>query len=568
MRRITALLSISALTLLLGCSDQPAANLVFTNGVVYTVDGQLSQHEAVAVTDGAISFVGSNAGAEALVGTDTHVVDLAGRLMLPALHDTHIHPIMGGVEALSCDLNAGATAAEYVAIIKAYADANPDLPWITGGGWLMSAFGPGGMPSKDLIDAVVPDRPVMLSSTDGHSGWANSKALELAGITAATPDPVDGRIDRDPTTGEPIGSLQEGAVSLVEAVMPELTAEQRLEGLRYTIDMLHAYGITGVQDAIVSEDDLRTYRSLADEGTLNLHVEASLWWERDRGLEQIPEMVARREQFSQGLLRANTVKIMQDGVMENYTAVMLEPYQIDQPDVTGIPMVQPELLKEVVTRLDAAGFQVHFHAIGNGAIRQSLDALASARKQNGAGDHRHHISHLQIIHPDDIPRFAALDVTANFQPLWAYADEYITELTLPYISQEAADSMYPINSVLKQGGRVAFGSDWSVSTANPWAQIEVAVSRKDPLDAESDVFMPEERIALEDAIAAFTINAAFVNHLDTTTGSIEVGKRADLIVLNQNLFDIPLEAISDTEVLLTLFGGEPVYGDLNLSSLP
>lgn len=568
MRHITAMLSISALTLLPGCSDQPAADLVFTNGVVYTIDGQLSRHEAVAITDGAISFVGSNVSAKALMGTDTRVVDLAGRLMLPALQDTHIHPIMGGVEALSCDLNTGSTADEYVAIIKAYADANPDLPWITGGGWLMSAFGPGGMPSKDLIDAVVPDRPVMLSSTDGHSGWANSKALELAGITAATPDPVDGRIDRDPATGEPIGSLQEGAVSLVEAVMPDLTAEQRLEGLRYTIDMLHAYGITGVQDAIVSEDDLRTYHRLANEGTLNLHVEASLWWERDRGIEQIPDMVARRQEYSQGLLRANTVKIMQDGVMENYTAVMLEPYQIDQPDVTGIPMVQPKLLKEVVTSLDAAGFQVHFHAIGNGAIRQSLDALASARKQNGASDHRHHISHLQIIHPDDIPRFAALDVTANFQPLWAYADEYITELTLPYISQEAADSMYPINSVLKQGGRVAFGSDWSVSTANPWAQIEVAVSRKDPLDAESDVFMPEERIALEDAIAAFTINAAFVNHLDTTTGSIEVGKRADLIVLNQNLFDIPAEAISDTEVLLTLFGGEPVYGDLNLSSLP
>ena len=552
MRHITALPSISALTLLPGCSDQPAADLVFTNGVVYTVDGQLSRHETVA-----ISFVGSNANAEALVGTDRHVVDLAGRLMLPALQDTHIHPIMGGVEALSYDLNAGATAAEYVAIIKAYADANPDLPWITGGGWLMSAFGPGGMLSKDLIDAVVPDRPVMLSSTDGHSGWANSKALELAGITANTPDPVDGRIERDPATGEPVGSLQEGAVSLVEAVMPELTAEPRLEGLRHTIEMLDAYGITGVQDAIVSEDDLRTYQSLANEGTLNLHVEASLWWERDRGLEQIPEMVTRREQFSQGLLRANTVKIMQNGVMENYTAVMLEPYQIDHPDVTGIPMVQPELLKEVVTRLGAAGFQVHFHVIGNGAIRQSLDALASAREQNGTNDHRHHIAHLQIIHPDDIPRFAALDVTANFQPLWAYADEYITELTLPYISQEAADSMYPINSVLKHGGCVAFGSDWSVSTANPWAQIEVSVSRKDPLDAESDVFMPEERVPLEDAIAAFTINAAFVNHLDTTTGSSEFGKRADLIVLNQNLFDIPAEAISDTEVLLSYLVANP-----------
>lgn len=568
MRRITNLLIVASAIMLASCGKQPAADLLFTNGVVYTVDHQRSQHEAIAITDGVISFVGSDADAEALIDTGTRVVDLKGRLMLPGLQDTHIHPIMGGVEALTCDLNAGASATEYVAIIKAYADANPDLPWITGGGWLMSAFGPGGMPSKALIDEVVPDRPVMLSSTDGHSGWANSRALELAGITADTPDPVDGRIDRDPTTGEPLGSLQEGAMSLVEAVMPELTPEQRMEGLRYAVGMLHAYGITAVQDAIVSADDLLTYQALANQEALNLHVEASLWWERDRGAEQISEMVARRKQFSHGLLRANTVKIMQDGVMENYTAVMLEPYQLDQPDVTGIPMVQPELLKKVVTQLDEAGFQVHFHAIGNGAIRQSLDALEAAREQNGAGDHRHHISHLQIIHPDDIPRFAELDVTANFQPLWAYADEYINELTLPYISQEAADYMYPINSVLQQGGRVAFGSDWSVSTANPWAQIEVAVSRKDPLNADSDVFMPEERITLKDAIAAFTINAAFVNHLDATTGSIEVGKRADLVVLSQNLFNIPAEKISDTEVLLTLFNGTPVFGDLSLTPLP
>jgi predicted amidohydrolase YtcJ len=536
------------------------ADLVMRGGAIYTVDAERSWQQAVAVRDGKIVYVGDDGGSAAFTGPDTRVVDLKGRMMLPGLQDVHIHPISGGMEALACDLNGLSDAAAYTAKIKAYAAANPDLPWILGGGWLMSVFGPGAMPARELLDEVVPDRPVLLISSDGHSGWVNSKALQLAGIDRDTPDPEDGRIDRDPVSGEPIGSLQEGAIELLDHVIPPVSDAQRMDGLRYAIRMLNAYGITSIQDAIVEEPDLETYRSLENSGGLSLRVEASLWWERDQGLEQISNMLEHREQFSSGQLRANTVKIMQDGVMENYTAVMLEPYLLEG-DVRGIPMVEAEFLKEAVTALDANGFQVHFHAIGDGAIRQSLDAVEAARKANDASDNRHHISHLELIDPEDIPRFAELDVIANFQPLWATADEYIVDLTLPFIGPERARWLYPINSVLESGGMLAFGSDWSVSTANPYHEIEVAVTRKDPENADSAAFIPDERISLRDAIDAFTINAAYTNHLERTTGSIEPGKLADLVVLDQNLFEIPPESISETRAVLTLFEGKPVHGD-------
>jgi predicted amidohydrolase YtcJ len=273
--------------------------------------------------------------------------------------------------------------------------------------------------------------------------------------------------------------------------------------------------------------------------------------------------VALRDRYRSPLIDTRTVKLMQDGVMENYTAALLEPYLLPE-ETRGIPMIDPEELKLIVRDLDAAGFQAHFHAIGDAAIRQSLDAIEFARERNGPSGNRHHISHLQLIDPADIPRFGKLDVVANFQPLWAYADLYITELTLPFIGAQRARWLYPISSVLDTGATIAFGSDWSVSSPNPFHQMETAVLRKDALDSEDQTFIGEERIGLADAIAAFTINAAFVNRLEADTGSIEVGKLADLIVLDQNLFDVAPEAISDTRVLLTLFAGQPVHGDLNL----
>lgn len=535
------------------------ADTVYQNGRLYTLNPALPWAEAVAITDGRIVAVGNEASIASHIGPDTRVVDLKGRLMLPGFQDSHIHPVGSGMEASLCDLNGLNDVGGYRSAILDYATNNTDLPWILGGGWSMSVFGPGGMPSRLILDELVPDRPVYLTSQDGHTGWANSAALAIAGITRDTPDPVDGRIDRDPETGEPIGSLQEGAMGLVDAHVPQPSQSEYDAGLQHSIEMLNRYGITAIQDASVEIDELTTYAAAQDAGTLSLRVVGSIRWDRERGLEQIPDILELRSRFTSGLIDAGTVKIMQDGVMENYTAAMLEPYLIPSGS-RGIPMIEPQFLKQIVTELDRNKLQVHFHSIGDAAIRQSLDAIEAAIEQNSQLGNRHHISHLQIIHPDDIPRFRELEVVANFQPLWAMNDPYVTELTLPFISEETARWMYPIKSVLDAGGKVAFGSDWSVTSANPYQQIETAVLRKDSENADAEVFLPQERIDLETAIAAFTINAAFVNRLEKVTGSIEAGKFADLIVLDQNLFEIEPELISETRALLTLFQGKPVHG--------
>lgn len=553
---------------LIACSEKEptlatGVDMVFTNGRIYTVDAERDWVEAVAIDDGRIAFVGTAADVEQHIGSNTRVIDLDGRMMLPGMQDSHVHPIGAGIEASACNLNELPGLAAYRSTIAAYAASNPDVEWILGGGWSMSVFGPGGAPDRSILDELVADRPVFLTSADGHTGWANSAALEIAGITRDTPDPVDGRIDRHADTGEPIGSLQEGAMSLVGKHIPAETLETRQQGLRYAMKLLNGYGITSIQDAIVSRDSLETYASLDRRNELDLRVIASLWWDREQGLEQVAALRQLRADYSDlQLVRPTTVKIMLDGVMENYTAAMLEPYLV--PDGTrGIPMVEPELLKRAVTALDAEGFQVHFHAIGDAAVRYALDAVEEAQLENGKRDSRHHISHLQMIDPVDIPRFAELDVVANFQPLWAYADDYVTELTIPFIGEERARWMYPIKSVEDADGMIAFGSDWSVSTANPFPQIETAVTRKSATDPSIPVFIPQERVSLETAIVAFTINAAFVNKHERDTGSIEVGKRADLIVVDQNLFEIEPEKISDTKVLLTLLNGRAVHGSVD-----
>jgi hypothetical protein len=409
---------------------------------------------------------------------------------------------------------------------------------------------------------------VSISSADGHTLWVNSKALEMAGITRDTPDPPGGRIDRDLQTGEAIGALQEeSAMELVERVEPPRTAEQVEAGLRKALQTLNALGITSFQDALVyltgnnAYSELNAYRALDERGELSARVVASLYWDPTKGEEQIQRLQEARADYTGGRLRATTVKIFQDGVIENHTAALLEPY-IGGASGRGMHMVEPEALKSIVTRLDREDFQVHFHAIGDGAIRACLDAVETARLANGTSDGRHHISHIQLFDPDDIPRFRELDVVANFQPAWAYADAAITELTIPFIGPERARWNYPIGSVLRSGAVVAFGSDWSVSTPNPLEEIQVAVTRKGTEGGEWEVFIPEERIDLHDALAAFTINAAYVNHQEDRTGSIEVGKLADLVVLDRNLFEVEPSEISQAQVVLTLLGGKPVHGDL------
>ena len=540
------------------------ADLVLRGGPVYTLDAMRSWARALAVRDGVLTYVGTERDLEPLIGEHTRVVELRGRMVLPSFQDVHIHPIYAGVQASSlCDLDDDETVEEYQATIAGCAQAHPELPWISGGGWSMSAF-PSGIPHRSTIDQVVSDRPVYLSSADGHSAWLNTRALELAGIDRETPDPSDGHIDRDPQTGEPVGALQEGAMELVKP--PAATPEQLRRGLRYALDHLNGLGITAFQDASESgvAHQIEIYREFDAAGALTARVVASLWWERARGLEQIDELVARRAEFTSGRLAATTIKIMQDGVLENHTAALLEPYLGIPGEPRGLPYVEPEALKKVVTRLDREGFQVHFHAIGDAAIRQSLDAVEAARKSNGDRGNRHHISHIQLFDPADIPRFRQLGVVANFQPLWAFADSYITDLTLPFLGPERSRWIYPIRSLLDSGAIVAFGSDWNVSSANPFEQMEVAVTRMGP-DGETDTpFLASQRIDLASALAAFTINAAYVNRLEDRTGSLEVGKLADLIVVDRNPFEVDPSELSELRVLLTLLEGEPVHGDWSL----
>ena len=552
-------------------SSSPFADLVFTGGPVYTVDPARSWATAVAVKDGRIAAVGHHRDVADLIGSGTEVVDLAGRLLLPGFQDAHVHPVLAGTTLSQCELHHLHTADEFVGAVAEYAAAHPAAAWITGGGWSMEAF-PGGTPHKALLDAVVPDRPVVLPNRDGHGAWANSRALELAGITRDTPDPFDGRIERD-ADGEPTGMLQEGAMGLVTSLVPALTTAEYADGLLAGQAYLHAMGITAWQDAGVGAafgpgDIFDTYLDASRSGQLTARVAGALWWDREGGIEQLALFRERRTLAAEvgGRFRAGTVKIMLDGVAENHTAAMLDPYYDGcgcPTDNSGLTFVDPELLKSYVTDLDAAGFQVHFHALGDRAVREALDAVEAARAANGPGG-RHHLAHLQVVHPDDIRRFRQLGATANIQPLWAAHEVAMDELTIPFLGEQRSAWQYPFGSLLRAGATIAAGSDWSVSSPDPMLGIHTAVNRVEPglsaaEFAAAKVFYPEERLDLGSAIAAYTAGTAYVNQLDDVTGSVQAGKLADLVVLDRNPFDGPAHEIGETRVLRTYVEGRQVY---------
>jgi predicted amidohydrolase YtcJ len=545
----------------------PYADLVFTGGPVFTSDTVRSRARTVAVTGGRIVAVGGDDLTD-LVGPRTEVIDLRGRMLLPGFQDAHVHPVWGGLDMLRCDLAEYGTAAEYLDAIAAYVAAHPEDEWILGGGWQMSAF-PGGTPTAAALDAVIPDRPAFFPNRDGHGAWVNSAALRLAGIDRHTPDPADGRIERD-ADGNPSGTLHEGAMGLVNRLLPEEPLERLTEALLVGQRYLHSFGITAWQDAIVGSygdagDPGPAYLKAAADGTLTARVVGAIWWDRTRGLEQIPSLLERRERYRGGRFAATSVKIMQDGVAENFTAAMLEPYCDGHghfTDNSGISFVAPEILDEAVPLLDAAGFQVHFHAIGDRAVRECLDAVEHAIARNGRGDNRHHIAHIQVVHPEDVPRFRELGVAANMQSLWAALEPQMVDLTLPFLGDPRSAWQYPFGDLLRSGAVLAAGSDWSVSTPDPMAAIHVAVNRKAAPgheEGEYEAFLPEQAIDLATSLTAYTAGSAWVNHLDETTGTIEVGKLADLAVLDRDPFAGPADEIGATRVLQTFVEGQRVY---------
>jgi len=541
-----------------GRADEPA-DLILTNAAVATMAAKRPRAEALAVSDGKIVFVGDNRKALRRRGNLTRVVDLGGLMVLPAFQDSHIHLVMGGVELLACNIAELGTKEAVFSRIKEYAAAHPDLPWIMGGGWALPLF-PQANPLKEDLDALVPDRPVALDSADGHSCWVNSRALALAGVTRDTPDPAGGRIERDPKTGEPTGTLRESAAGLVESRVPALGPVEYINGLKAGLAMANRFGIASIIEARADGDILEAYAALDRAGELSVRVLASLQVDTDRGVSEARRLAALRNRYAGTRLKATTAKIFADGVIEPHTAALLEPY-IDLPGDRGTPLLEAEAFDALAGALDQAGFQIHVHAIGDRAIRMSLDALEAAGRANGFRDMRHHIAHLELIDPADIPRFKRLGVAANFQALWAYPDTYITDLTLPILGPARSRWLYPIGSVAATGAVIAGGSDWSVSSMNPLEAIQVAVTRRDPGGPPGEAWIPEERVDLATMLRAYTVNGAWLCHEERTRGSLEAGKAADLIVLDRDLFAIPSSEIGRARILLTLLDGREVFRD-------
>lgn len=536
----------------------PAADIVLLDGTVYTLDKSRPWAEAVAIQGGDIAAVGATADLKRMVGAETQVIDLAGRLVLPGFHDSHIHLIYGGLQMEQCSLFELGSAQAISDRLAACHREKPGDGWLRAAGWELSIFPDGNAP-KQLIDDVVPDRPVLVEGADGHSIWVNSRALDIAGINADTVPPPGGIIERDPATGEPSGTLREDANLLVLSRVPAPTEADRLAALARAQREAHQVGITSVIEAAANRSDVETLVRFDRAGDLKMRVLMSMmysgYWKDEPGFALFDQRDAVRSE----LLRPDSAKIFVDGVLEGETAALLEPYLGDKPH-RGELAIQPGALIEAVTWLDERGIQAHMHAIGDAAVRTALDAVAAARAAAGGTlKGRHHIAHLQLIDPGDYSRFAELDVTANFQALWAYPDEYITEINLPSVGQDRVDRMYPIGSLLGAGARIAAGSDWTVSSINPLEAIETAVTRSDVDGLVEGVLNPQEAVSLETMLAAYTINGAWLMSHDDHVGTIEPGKRADLVVLEKNLFEIPVSEIGEVAVDYTLFDGEVVF---------
>ncbi len=547
-------------------SDTPRADLLFDNGPVFTADGAAAPaHLAVAVADGRILAVGP--AARDLAGPRTERIDLAGRLLVPGFQDAHVHAVFGGLELGRCDLSPLKSAAEYLAAVGDYARAHPRHPWITGGGWSLESF-PGGLPTAAALDAVVADRPVFLPNRDHHGAWVNSRALELAGITRDTQDPADGRIERD-TSGRPTGMLQEGAIGLVESLLPGISVEEFDAAFDRAQALLHSLGITGWQDALVGggfggPDNFDVYVRAAESGRLTARVRGALWWDRDGGTEQVERFVERRQAgrgAGNSRFDPGSVKIMQDGIIENRTAALNSPYF--EPGgcggiaTSGLSFVDPDKLGGYVAELDRLGFQVHFHALGDRAVREALDAIETALAANGRLGNRHHLAHLQVVHPDDVPRFAALGATANIQPLWACHEPQMDELAIPLLGPARALWQYPFRSLAAAGAALAAGSDWPVTSPDPIQGMHVAVNRVGP-GKQAEPLIPAERLTLAEALTAYTAGTARVNHADRT-GRVAAGLLADLVVLDRDPFDGPPQEIHEARVAATFVEGQRVF---------
>lgn len=546
-------------------TSRTSADTILTNGRIYTVDKSRPWADSVAIKDGRIVAVGSKAATAKYKGAATRTVDLGGRLVLPAFGDAHAHPLFGGMSRTRCPLHEGKSIEDYQRMIRKCVAETPGDGTVFGVGWEDSMFPPNGVPRKEVLDAVSTTRPLIFKSVGGHTYWVNSKALEKAGITRDTKDPVNGMIDRDSKTGEPVGGLQESAQELVEPLVPPPTDAEIQASVRYVAKHFNSLGIVAWNDAGVDWDDkggsrmIDGYKAVKDAGDLTSYVTVALTWKNGTGIEQVPGLLKAAARGNALGIPTNTVKFYVDGVIPQKTAFMLAPYEGDSS--RGTPQIDPEVLKQAVTAIDAKGLHAFLHAIGDGGVRISLDAVEAARTANGIRPTHHMVTHLNVVDPADQPRFGKLDTFAQFQAQWSSWYPYM-ELTQQAIGVKRMEYIYPAGSIVRAGGKLAYGADWPVDTADPIYGLEVAMRRATPGDPNAKPLLAKEGVSLETAIESYTLNVAYVNGMDKFTGSIVAGKNADLVVLDKDLFKLPAHEIAKTKVLVTLFQGKAVYGDL------
>ena len=538
---------------------EQGADWVLVNGKIYTLTDQGAMVAALAIRDDRIVFAGDSQAVRAYMGPATCVWDLSGSTVLPGFTDGHIHPVAGASYLLDCDLTGLKDAGDIRKVILDFAEGHPNKTWIVGNGFWLPAI-EGGMPTRETLDLLVPDRPAFIRSADGHSAWVNSRALELAGIHKNTPQPVNGVIEKDPFTGEPIGTLRESASALVSRLIPPLSTDERVGALENAIQIANSHGVTSWVHASVTKEDIEAYLEVEKRGKLTLYPTLSILADIRQGSKAVlaVDSLYRLYQPRSSRIRMNSTKIFIDGVIEGKTAALLEPYVNETH--SGLAYQDPEIYQAMIAAFEEKGFQVHVHACGDLGVRMTLDAYAYAREKNGIGDHRHHIVHMQLVDPKDIGRFAELDVIANFQPLWAtLEDTYISELTLPVLGPERSEWVYPLGAVAKTGGTIAHGSDWPVTTLNPFHAIQVAVTRRGPDTLDREPWAPHHLVSVYDAVAGYTRGGAYLQFGENDYGTLEVGKKANLMVLDRDPFTIPVTNIHQTKVMRTLWNGQVVY---------
>ncbi|MFC2103594.1 amidohydrolase [Bacteroidota bacterium] len=558
-------LSLLIAVLLINCqqNNSELADLVFKNGFIYTVDSLNTKAEAVAVKNGKFIYVGNDKGVYSFIGDKTKVIDLEKRMILPGFIDAHCHAISSFRYFFELNIYNLKTIEEVQNVINEYLISHPDAEYIKGRGWSDTDYPITG-PDKKIIDEIVKDIPVSFSSDGGHSIWVNSKTLELADITKDTKDPAGGVIERYPTTNEPSGTLRENAAGLVYNIFPDYTVEDLMKGLEAYQEMALAFGITTVHDAYLDAGSNETdaYRNLDKNGRLKMRFRASLYIDPKKGTEQIKLLNDERIKNNGELFQTNSAKIFIDGVVEGSTAYLNEPYK-HIPDSRGELLWKLDELNKICSELNKNKYQIHVHAVGDAATSVTLDAFSFAEKQNGKRDSRNSITHLQLVDSQDINRFKEFGVIAIPQPYWFIKDDYYYNIQVPFLGQVRADEEYPMESFFSNDVVVASSSDYPVTIpCNPLKAIQIGITRSD-LNATDpkEILWPEESASLDQMIRSFTINGAYANFLEQETGSIEIGKMADLIVLDKNLLEIPVTEIYKAKVLLTLFEGKEVFAD-------